>query len=637
MKHQPKPYDIFISYRRDGGDHTAKIIRDALTERGYKTFFDVESLRSGNFNEELYTVIEQCRDFLIILSPGALDRCENEDDWVRREIEHALKHGKNVVPILVRGFVFPDVLPPSVEPLRRRNGLESSTQFFDAFISTLCEKFLTAKAKKHTPLGKRIMSLALAAAVIAGGFLGVRALSQPKQYPRTEAEKNAVNELLYCTEMNLASVDAIALSYKNALQASESYLSSRDGTQLKVYSDLETARSTIEKIDISGGMPSEHLLSALSSSPVNVADVTAMYHSTEEFKRQTLVDLDMLRHTVLDRTADVRTVTERVQLIKRMEELLDTNLRANALCANGLLLPIREEELHALWRDMLPRLSSIPLSESGWLRDHDQIESELLRCTESMEQTVYWIALQGGEVSMRRKGEVEDIIAGNTAAASMSELFLAEAEDLRIRISASKEAGQDTEALQQREQWWIVQASEAGGEINVSQFMPKGNDSLDVLIAKAQSLIGLHMTKSALEIMDHLAATAKDGESFAVAVRGWKTWIEHLPVYGMRYGVLVSDWDGSNPEKNPVLQLGDVITAVDGQECHCFEEYIALKNAAGESFSVSLLRPGEDGEMQAMTLTLTKAMPLVYLLDVCNSLQHLYEEEWRGFIGGQAA
>ena len=38
MKHQPKPYDIFISYRRDGGDHTAKIIRDALTERGYKTF-----------------------------------------------------------------------------------------------------------------------------------------------------------------------------------------------------------------------------------------------------------------------------------------------------------------------------------------------------------------------------------------------------------------------------------------------------------------------------------------------------------------------------------------------------------------------------------------------------------------------
>ena len=33
MKH-----NIFISYRRDGGEVTARILRDSLVERGYRVF-----------------------------------------------------------------------------------------------------------------------------------------------------------------------------------------------------------------------------------------------------------------------------------------------------------------------------------------------------------------------------------------------------------------------------------------------------------------------------------------------------------------------------------------------------------------------------------------------------------------------
>lgn len=47
MRKQVK-YDVFISYRRDGGESTAKILRDKLSELGYQVFFDVESLRSGD-------------------------------------------------------------------------------------------------------------------------------------------------------------------------------------------------------------------------------------------------------------------------------------------------------------------------------------------------------------------------------------------------------------------------------------------------------------------------------------------------------------------------------------------------------------------------------------------------------------
>ena len=130
-------YNVFISYRRDGGEYTAKVLRDKLGELGYNVFFDVEALRSGDFNTKLYSVIDECKDFILVLSPGALDRCQNDDDWVRREVEYALERGKNIVPILLRGFKFPDILPPSMESVRYKNGIEANTEFFDAFIRKL--------------------------------------------------------------------------------------------------------------------------------------------------------------------------------------------------------------------------------------------------------------------------------------------------------------------------------------------------------------------------------------------------------------------------------------------------------------------------------------------------------------------
>lgn len=80
-------YDVFISYRRDGGEHAAKRIQEALLARGYRVFLDMESLRSGPFNTMLLDVIDSCTDFLLILPPSGLDRCEAEQDWVRLEVE----------------------------------------------------------------------------------------------------------------------------------------------------------------------------------------------------------------------------------------------------------------------------------------------------------------------------------------------------------------------------------------------------------------------------------------------------------------------------------------------------------------------------------------------------------------------
>ena len=68
-------YDIFISYRRRGGFETAKHLYDLLTKDGYRVSFDIDTLRNGDFDTELLRRIDECRDFILILSEGALDRC----------------------------------------------------------------------------------------------------------------------------------------------------------------------------------------------------------------------------------------------------------------------------------------------------------------------------------------------------------------------------------------------------------------------------------------------------------------------------------------------------------------------------------------------------------------------------------
>lgn len=47
-------YDIFISYCRKGGYYTARLLCDRLTQMRYSVSFDLETLRGGKFNTQLY-------------------------------------------------------------------------------------------------------------------------------------------------------------------------------------------------------------------------------------------------------------------------------------------------------------------------------------------------------------------------------------------------------------------------------------------------------------------------------------------------------------------------------------------------------------------------------------------------------
>lgn len=92
-------YDIFISYRRDGGAQYARILQLMLTQRGYKVFLDYDELTDGIFSDHIKAAIKNAPVFMLVLSEGSLNRCINEDDWVRQEILLATQHNKHFVPI----------------------------------------------------------------------------------------------------------------------------------------------------------------------------------------------------------------------------------------------------------------------------------------------------------------------------------------------------------------------------------------------------------------------------------------------------------------------------------------------------------------------------------------------------------
>lgn len=172
-------YDIFISYRRDAFE-SANLFATRLKALGYRVFFDVESMNPGKFNEQLLDVISKCKDFILVLSPNALDRCADEQDWVRREVMCAMEHKKNIIPIMLSGFVWPIEMPEGMEELPLYQALTaSSVEYFDLSMRRLTEQYLKSKPK-HLVLLKRMGVILAAILLILGLLFGVaRILSIP--------------------------------------------------------------------------------------------------------------------------------------------------------------------------------------------------------------------------------------------------------------------------------------------------------------------------------------------------------------------------------------------------------------------------------------------------------------------------
>lgn len=213
-------FDVFISYRRDGGAEVARFTAEKLRSRGYRVFLDVESLNSGEWGGALLRRIEECTDFVVVVTDKFFDRCENPDDVVRCEISHALKSSKFVIPLLVERAQFPSHLPTDIAHIAAHNGVRYFHDYAEQSIEKLCRFLHSARAFGPS----RLASGETKARVVVFCFLftigiwqGARLGEQIEFFSRIRYGwlTFAVPEVLIClmTVLFLIAIGTIALSW----------------------------------------------------------------------------------------------------------------------------------------------------------------------------------------------------------------------------------------------------------------------------------------------------------------------------------------------------------------------------------------------------------------------------------------
>lgn len=138
--------DIYISYRRSSAIEMARSLSGRLRELEYYSFFDIESIHEGDFPLHIFENIRRSMNFLLILTPGALDRC-NDDDWVRKELAEAFRLDKNIIPVICQGFSFPEELPDDIARIRNIQAILYNSLDFEDLVEKTISRLKDSEGK----------------------------------------------------------------------------------------------------------------------------------------------------------------------------------------------------------------------------------------------------------------------------------------------------------------------------------------------------------------------------------------------------------------------------------------------------------------------------------------------------------
>ncbi len=158
---------IFICYRRGDSAGYAGRLYDRLKARfgADRIFMDIGAIDLGtDFVEEIEKAVGSCKVQVVLIGRRWLNakdadgnrRLDRPEDFVRLEIESALKRKIRVIPALVSGATMPSStdLPESLKSLARRQGLEIDHASFDDDVARLIktlERILGESPQKSKP------------------------------------------------------------------------------------------------------------------------------------------------------------------------------------------------------------------------------------------------------------------------------------------------------------------------------------------------------------------------------------------------------------------------------------------------------------------------------------------------------
>ncbi len=610
-----RKYDVFISYRRQGGEQTAKIICDRLVDSGYHVFYDVEALRSGAFNTKLYSVIDECRDVIVVLSQNSLDRCNDENDWVRLEITHALKAGKNVIPVFLRGFAFPEILAEDIAPLRYQNGLEANSEFFDAFITKL-KSFLKSKPTllqriSQNLVFKRTLPFLLALLIVLGIGFGASVLIQNRvqTFPKTQEQKNIANEALSYIEQNITLIDGAFGEVSTAYKACKNYLVDLDPVQYEeAAAAINMAYGSINRLDFSQYALADNLSGKIDKTPINKADLVAVNDYNNVLCDLFESNLLFIKQ-IIHKDSALDTATKR-KILEIYAKMLESDALTIAYGINDLLLPVDSSFLTEFKHKYLPMLINLPFGSQVWLSD----KAELERLTDSvynqqLQQKNDLLSILGTEnyAFLQEKSELEQYALEKGMSQSEIDAFLANIVDKSESITALKQ--QLNEATTK-----LADMKNQARE----KFAPKEEDDSGMLWGKMLRFMSLQLYEDAVKCAQMYQQKVQgDSPEAKEYVPAAIRFIKQISSTGVDYGVIVCGYEPGKPE-HAVYEIGDIIVAIDDAMCLNFEKFVELM-PAGKEYKVTILRPDAEGKLVFQEKIVPSGQPKIQLLDLTES------------------
>src|SRR6185369_4234752 len=152
VKSQPMKPLAFISYRRSDCPQAAQGLYAQLRGRfgPSHVFMDVGVILPGaQWPDRLQRGLNEATVMLNIIGPRWLQaadgfgrrRIDQQDDWVRNEIVHALSNNKPVFPVLVAGAQLPhaEALPLELRELSNRQAMPLRDEKWDHDLNELIE------------------------------------------------------------------------------------------------------------------------------------------------------------------------------------------------------------------------------------------------------------------------------------------------------------------------------------------------------------------------------------------------------------------------------------------------------------------------------------------------------------------
>lgn len=117
-------YNVYLSMRHTPlSMYYAGWLEKCLGVRVYKGF---DRPRDGKFPDDLARKIQECRNFIVILTPETFGHADDNTSWMAYEVETAIKENANIIPVLTHDFIWPNNLPDRVAKLPHFSGIRIS-------------------------------------------------------------------------------------------------------------------------------------------------------------------------------------------------------------------------------------------------------------------------------------------------------------------------------------------------------------------------------------------------------------------------------------------------------------------------------------------------------------------------------